>query len=606
MDEQPASSASVPGVETDHIRAALARVLTSEAFAGAPQLSAFLSFVVEEALSGRGDQLKGYTIAVEALKRPEDFDPQADPIVRVEAGRLRRALELYYAGDGRDDPLRIEIPRGSYGPHFISMQTAGAQPSTARAEPEVASRHGPATAGPSRPGWLWPLAGVAAVALLAMAAFLTGLIPFPFGLKSERDVKEGSALVRTTGASDQQALPRSPPEGQPTTSRTLLPALIINIDSRVTNLEARNSITMFMQALSDAVSRFDEFAFVGTLEELQAANNKGRAQEVYVIDISAVVSVTEIEGFAKLIHKPSGRAIWNTSDNISLEQAADQVKLRELARRMAIRIAQPYGLLHADLRNMQGLDPALTCMVSAYDYWRAPAVATHLKVRQCLEAALKSDPAFHPAWALLAQITLDEHRSGFNPLPGAALDRALAAALTSRALAPESARAAQAEMDVLFVRGDTEEAIRIGHLAVRRNPYDSDILADLGARLVQTDQPRIALPLLIRAAELNPGRPGWYDFFLFLAARKTGDAALARYHAGLLVRDEAPLSLLGRALSKSDGGDLAGAAAALKKLAENEPVFRESPRDFLARRKFVPSLVDELVKTLEKARVAGG
>ncbi|MGL5363745.1 MAG: tetratricopeptide repeat protein [Bosea sp. (in: a-proteobacteria)] len=586
----------------------MARVLASEDFAGAPQLSAFLSFVVTEALAGRGEQLKGYTIAVEALKRPVDFDPQADPIVRVEAGRLRRALELYYAADGRNDPLRIEIPRGSYGPLFIDMQVEAEQPASVTSATEMAVQHAQTVAAvsPPRQGWLWPLAGVAVAGLLAIAAFLTGLTSLSLGDMFERNSRSTSSLVQTAATKSQTSLPPTPPEGQPTTSRTLLPALIINVDTRVTNPEARNSIGVFIQSLTDAISRFDEFAFVGTLDELQAANNKGRTQEVYVIEISAVVSVAEIEGFAKLIHKPSGRVIWNTSDNISLEKAADQVVLREFARRMAIRIAQPYGLLHADLRNMQGIDPALTCMVSAYDYWRAPTPVAHLKVRHCLETALKADPAFHPAWALLAQITLDEHRSGFNPLPGAALDRALTSALTARSLAPESARAAQAEMDVLFVRGDTEEAIKIGHIAVRRNPFDSDILADLGARLVQTDQPKIALPLLIRAAELNPGRPGWYDFFLFLAARQTGETALARYHAGLLVRDEAPLSLLGRALSKIDSGDLAGAAATLRKLAENEPVFRESTRDFLARRKFVPSLVDELVKTLEKARAAGG
>ena len=55
---------------------------------------AFLSFIVEETLAGRSSQLKGYTIAVAVYGRPERFDPQVDPIVRVEAGRLRRALDI--------------------------------------------------------------------------------------------------------------------------------------------------------------------------------------------------------------------------------------------------------------------------------------------------------------------------------------------------------------------------------------------------------------------------------------------------------------------------------------------------------------------------------
>jgi hypothetical protein len=74
--------------------------------------------VVEAALAGCADRLKAYTIAVEALGRGENFDPQTDPIVRVEAVRLRRALAAYYAGPGAHDPLIIELPRGRYVPTF--------------------------------------------------------------------------------------------------------------------------------------------------------------------------------------------------------------------------------------------------------------------------------------------------------------------------------------------------------------------------------------------------------------------------------------------------------------------------------------------------------
>ena len=94
------------------MQAALDRILASESFRSSPQLGAFLRYVVEAAIGGRAASLKGYTIGVEALGRDASFDPQADPIVRVEATRLRRALERYYAGDGSADPLVIELPRG--------------------------------------------------------------------------------------------------------------------------------------------------------------------------------------------------------------------------------------------------------------------------------------------------------------------------------------------------------------------------------------------------------------------------------------------------------------------------------------------------------------
>jgi hypothetical protein len=105
---------------------ALRSVLASAAFAHSPSLTAFLRFVVEAALAGRGDQLKGYTIAVEALGRRSDFDPETDAIVRVDAGRIRSALARYYETDGAHDAVVIDLPRGHYAPTFSRW----AQPST--------------------------------------------------------------------------------------------------------------------------------------------------------------------------------------------------------------------------------------------------------------------------------------------------------------------------------------------------------------------------------------------------------------------------------------------------------------------------------------------
>ncbi len=83
--------------EADIRAAALARVLASDEFSSSPRLADFLRYIVETTLAGRSDEIKGYTIAVEALGRPRASNPQSDPIVRVEATRLRRALERYYS-----------------------------------------------------------------------------------------------------------------------------------------------------------------------------------------------------------------------------------------------------------------------------------------------------------------------------------------------------------------------------------------------------------------------------------------------------------------------------------------------------------------------------
>ncbi len=126
------------------IRSQLERILRSPQFRATDKQMKFIVFVVNETLEGRASDLKGYTIAVTVYGRPQNFDPQIDPIVRVEAGRLRRALTHYYLTAGKNDPVHIEIPKGGYVPTFHTARTppVGDQAHT----PEIA-----ATATPVEP-----------------------------------------------------------------------------------------------------------------------------------------------------------------------------------------------------------------------------------------------------------------------------------------------------------------------------------------------------------------------------------------------------------------------------------------------------------------------
>ena len=104
------------------VRNQLERILQNSKFRGSDKQSKFLSFVVNETLEDRASQIKAYTIAVAVYERAETFDSQIDPIVRVEAGRLRRALEHYYLTAGKNDPVIIKIPKGSYVPSFQTIE----------------------------------------------------------------------------------------------------------------------------------------------------------------------------------------------------------------------------------------------------------------------------------------------------------------------------------------------------------------------------------------------------------------------------------------------------------------------------------------------------
>jgi adenylate cyclase len=113
----PPSSFS-PTPAPTQVLAQLERILTSNAFDASARNRAFLRYVVNETLAGRADRIKGYTVAQEVFQRDADFDPQLDPVVRIEASRLRRSLERYYLTAGRGDGLGIEMPKGGYVPTF--------------------------------------------------------------------------------------------------------------------------------------------------------------------------------------------------------------------------------------------------------------------------------------------------------------------------------------------------------------------------------------------------------------------------------------------------------------------------------------------------------
>lgn len=105
---------------------ALDVLLQTPPFLRSPKLARFLRFVVEEELAGRGATIKAYTIATQALGRGPDFDPSLDPSVRVEAGRLRRALEDVYARHAGGLDVRVTIPVGGYRPRFSALDAAPA------------------------------------------------------------------------------------------------------------------------------------------------------------------------------------------------------------------------------------------------------------------------------------------------------------------------------------------------------------------------------------------------------------------------------------------------------------------------------------------------
>jgi serine/threonine-protein kinase len=112
----PGTSSS--DVSPEQVRAELDKILASPGFINADRLSRFLRYVVDETLDGQIDKLKETLLGIEVFGRKPTYDPRVDAVVRTEAVKLRARMRDYYETEGREDPVRIDIPKGGYVPAF--------------------------------------------------------------------------------------------------------------------------------------------------------------------------------------------------------------------------------------------------------------------------------------------------------------------------------------------------------------------------------------------------------------------------------------------------------------------------------------------------------
>ncbi len=175
-------------------REELRRIVTSPVFEDSERLVGFLTFVVEEALAGRGGMLKESIIGVEVFGRAPGYDPKIDPIVRVQARRLRSKLESWYETGGQDSALRIALPKGGYTPEF-----GAPPPAPESASPEAVSIT------------VVPQAWRAKVVLPIAAIVLLGVVAVVFVLSRNKPASPGSRLF--TAYRGYQTSPAFSPDG---------------------------------------------------------------------------------------------------------------------------------------------------------------------------------------------------------------------------------------------------------------------------------------------------------------------------------------------------------------------------------------------------------
>jgi len=538
----------------DDIRRQLDLIISSPEFPRAGRSAAFLTYVTEETLACRAERIKGYTIAVEVFKRKQGFK-QDDPVVRIEAGRLRRLLERYYLVAGQNDPIRIDIPKGGYAPSFIWNDKVDDVP-----VPEVT------TPAPRRLRFrlqhLTPFgigAGVMlGVGVVAMILFTSHLLPNrPNTLLSEVGPTLVVAPFADLGDGPQAELYSA---GLTEELLTVLPRFK---EVHVFGREASNSLSPGVPASQVRRAIGARFLLAGGVR----------------------VSGHRVRVTARLVDTETDKILWsNTYDDDNHVRDLFSIQ-SDVADKVATAVAQPYGIMaQADAANPppDGVG-AYTCTLAFYAYRAQLTIDQHANVRNCLERAVEQYPAFSTAWAMLSIIYLDEERFRFNPRPGAPapIERSLSAARRAVQLDAGNTRALQALMTALFFNQKVAEAFKVGEQALETNPNDTELLGDFGTRVAQAGQWGRGAALLDRAIELNPGGGGYYHGMRAFAAYMLHDTGTAVIEISQADLQKFPLYHAVAAVIYVDAGMMDDARRAAKRFNEMRP-------------DFIPNIVAEL------------
>lgn len=483
----------------EDVRAQLRRIVTSPEFPAVGRGAAFLTYIVEEALAGRADRIKGYAIALEVFRRDQHFT-QEDPVVRIEAGRLRRALERYYLVAGQDDALRIDIPKGGYVPVFSRLDRSA--PLDHLAEEGIEQNDQT-----SRKRW-WPLDRWVLTSSAAVAMAVAGL---------------GIWLVARPP--DSSAMPAKP---------TLVIAPFAELgEGPKTKLYAAG----LTEELLTALPRFKEIRVFGR-ETSRTLTSDADIRQVrdelgarYLLAGGIRADGERMRISARLVDTSDGAILWSQTYDNDLH-ARDLFTIQaDVASQVATSIAQPYGIIaQADAIRPPPDDlGAYECTLDFYAYRAELSPQHHASVRRCLEGAVARYPSYATAWAMLSMAYLDEERYRFNPAPDglAPIERALRTARRAVLLEPANTRSLQALMTAMFFNHETVEAIRIGDQALADNPNDTEFMGEFGTRLAIMGQWERGAALLDRAIAFNPGGGGFYRGTRALAAYMLGDTVNA-------------------------------------------------------------------------------
>lgn len=574
----------------EEVRQELSTLLGRGDFHASERNRRFLTYIVEETLQGRADRIKAYSIAIAAFDRSDDFDPLTDPIVRIEASRLRRSLEHYYLTAGKSDPIRIDMPRGSYVATFRYAEPTPADeapqaPAPPEAEPQQPARtHAPAANPPVKRGprpWIW----AAVTALLTVVATQAATYAWQ---------RHENAKVATVA--------RGP-------SLVVLPFQSVG---------AQGSLDFIARGLTfeiiNSLTRFSDLFVFGPETSFGIGDPDARATTLralgpdYVLYGSVYSTDATVRVSAILADARTNRSVWSTSLDRDLS-AANLLSIQsDIAEQVASAIGQPYGAVFnltaedvaaKPLTSLQSYE----CVVRFRQHWREYDQRDYGDIRACLEQTITADPYYARAYASLALLDIDTVRFGFgkDQIAVDPLQEATELARRSIELDPIGSDGYLALSMAHWFWRDYEASIATAKRGLAIDPHNTDLLAELGLRYAFMEKWSLSRPLIEEAFARNPATPSGYRIANFQYHYMRGDYQAALSEALQVKARYVLYGYLCAAAAYGQLGDKANARAALAELLKIDPDYGEHVTDDLARRGVSPNIVTALVDGLVKA-----
>ena len=509
------------------IREELVRILNSGPFHQAQRRQRFLEYIVNEALAGRGERLKGYSVAQAVFDRAETFDANIDPIVRLEAGRLRDRLREYYDGDGQGDPVRIELPKGTYTPHIEFRQAPTLDPRPDRAAP------------------VKQLGMLAAAVLLIIAASLWGL-------------------------SSRNSAPSLPDKS----SVAVLPFDNIGTDPKWDRL----ADGMTADIITDLSHSKDLVVIARNSTELYKGKpidirQIGRDLNVkYVVEGSIQSMGDHIRVNAQLIEAASGSQVWSERYDRPVDDLF--AVQNDVTQRIAATLTGYTGgvVAQAERRLLKRKPPA---SLSAFDTYLLGIEAVNkvtkeslIEAEGLLRKALQLDPQLARAYVGLVDVQSYLIDYGFAPSVEEALSKMMEAGEKAVQLDPDDGSTHYALGLAYTYHEKWEQALAEFDRAETLAPSDADLLLSIAWPISYFVEAARAVSLAERSLALNPHYPDWYNqglscVFFF------GEQYERSIKYGLLVKEPLALDYAFLAMAYAylgRTGDAEAAAANVKKL----------------------------------------